>query len=48
MLALSPDGMSLYVTLRDNDQLAMLTTADLAVVMQVATGVEPHGLTYRP
>ena len=40
--------MSLYVTLRDNDQLVMLSTADLTVVKQAATGIEPHGLAYRP
>jgi YVTN family beta-propeller protein len=48
MIAVSPDGATLYVTLRDGDKLLMISAADLAVRKEVATGVEPHGVAYRP
>ena len=48
MLAPSPDGTSLYVTLRDADKLLMLSAADFSVRKEAPTGTEPHGLVYRP
>jgi YVTN family beta-propeller protein len=48
MIAISPNGASLYVTLRDADKLLMISTIDLGVRKQMSTGVEPHGVAYRP
>ena len=47
MLALSPDGATLYVTIRDEDKMAILSTSDLSTIAEVATGDEPHGIAYR-
>ena len=47
MLAISPDGKTLYVTSRDEDKLLVVSTANLKVKPEVATGKEPHGVAYR-
>ncbi len=47
MLAISPDGSTLYVTIRDEDKMAVLSTSDLSTIAEVATGDQPHGVAYR-
>ena len=47
MLAISPDGSTLYVTVRDEDQLYVVSTKDLTVTAAVPTGRDPHGVAYR-
>ena len=47
MLAISPDGKTLYVTSRDEDKLLVVSAANLKVKAEVATGKEPHGVAYR-
>jgi YVTN family beta-propeller protein len=47
MIAVSPDGKTLYVTSRDENQLLAVSAADLKVTAEVPTGDEPHGVSYR-
>jgi YVTN family beta-propeller protein len=47
MIAVSPDGKTLYVTSRDENQLLAVSAADLKVTAEVPTGAEPHGVAYR-
>ena len=47
MLAISPDGSKLYVTIRDEDKMLVLSTDDLSTLAEVATGDQPHGVAYR-
>ena len=48
MVAISPDGASLFVTVRGENKLVKLNAADLSVEGEVATGIEPHGVAWRP
>ena len=47
MLAISPDGSKLYVTIRGEDKMLVLSSDDLSTLAEVATGDEPHGVAYR-
>jgi YVTN family beta-propeller protein len=47
MIAISPDGKNLYVTSRDDNNLLVLSVANLSVKAEVATSDEPHGVAYR-
>jgi YVTN family beta-propeller protein len=47
MIAVSPDGKTLYITSRDDNKLLMLAAADLSLKSEVATDDEPHGVAYR-
>jgi YVTN family beta-propeller protein len=47
MIAVSPDGKTLYVTSRDENKLLAVSAADLKVAAEVPTGDEPHGVAYR-
>ena len=47
MLAISSDGATLYVTSRNENKLLVVSASDLAVLGEVATGEEPHGVAYR-
>jgi YVTN family beta-propeller protein len=47
MIAISLDGKNLYITSREDNKLLILSSADLRVKTEVATGDEPHGVTYR-
>jgi len=47
MLAISPDGNTLYLTSRDENKLLVVSAKDLKVTGEVPTGEEPHGVAYR-
>ena len=47
MLAISPDGKTLYVTIRGEDKLMLLSASDLSKIAEVKTGKQPHGVAYR-
>jgi YVTN family beta-propeller protein len=47
MIAISPDGKTLYVTSRDDNKLLVLTAGDLTRQAEAPTGDEPHGVAYR-
>ena len=47
MIAISPDGKTLYVSGKAEDRLIVVSASDLRVIAKVATGKEPHGVSYR-
>jgi YVTN family beta-propeller protein len=47
MIAVSPDGQTLYVTSRDENKLLQVSANDLKITAEVDTGDEPHGVAYR-
>jgi len=47
MIAISSDGKFIFVAIRDENQLAVVSTADLSVKTKVSTDGETHGVAYR-
>lgn len=47
-MAISADGLSLYVVNYDSSSMSKVATADLSIVQEVATDPNPIGVTYDP
>jgi sugar lactone lactonase YvrE len=47
MMAISSDGKTVYVAIRDENKLAVVSTADLSLITKVSTDGETHGVAYR-
>jgi hypothetical protein len=47
MIAISPEGEAIYVTVRDEHALYVISTQDLTVTGTIPTAPDPHGVAYR-
>ena len=47
MIAVSSDGKTVFVAIRDENQLAIVSAADLSVTKRISTDGETHGVAYR-
>ena len=47
MIDISSDGKTVYVAIRDENKLAVVSAADLSVITKVDTDGETHGVAYR-
>ena len=47
MIAISSDGKTVFVAIRDENKLAVVSTADLSLTTKVDTDGETHGVAYR-
>jgi DNA-binding beta-propeller fold protein YncE len=47
MIDISSDGKTVYVAIRDENKLAVVSAADLSVITMIDTDGETHGVAYR-
>jgi sugar lactone lactonase YvrE len=47
MIAISSDGKTVYVAIRDENKLAVVSAADLSLITKIDTDGETHGVAYR-
>ena len=47
MMAISSDGKTVYVALRDENKMAVVSAADLSIITKIDTDGETHGVAYR-